>query len=97
MAKGNDFGRYLITLNDADSFKFKVPTLRNLWVTAPYMHDGSIATLEDVIEHYSENVLPNNNELLPKPLKFTKTEKDDLLAFLMSLSDYSFVNDSRFK
>lgn len=47
-----DPGRNLITGNESDKGKFKVPTLRNIELTAPYMHDGSIATLEDVLKHY---------------------------------------------
>ena len=52
-----DMGRYNITLNDADKGKFKTPTLRNIELTAPYMHDGRFTTLEQVIDHYNSNFI----------------------------------------
>jgi cytochrome c peroxidase len=82
-----DLGRYEVTKNDADRGKFKTPTLRNVALTAPYMHDGSLATLEDVVAFYSRGANPNpsvDREI--RPLNLSVTEKADLVAFLKSLS-----------
>ena len=70
--------------------EFKVPSLRNVGRTAPYMHDGSLATLVDVVRHYSEideNRLHADGERILKPLKLTDAERADLVAFLESLDD----------
>lgn len=83
-----DSGRARITLLPSDVGKFKVPSLRNIAMTAPYMHDGSIATLSDVIEHYNSGGKPHPNKSgLIKPLNLTEQEKEDLLNFLLSLTD----------
>jgi len=69
--------------------EFKVPTLRNLTLTAPYMHNGSLATLRDVVRHYSEldeDRLHTDGERILKPLNLSKAESSDLVAFLESLS-----------
>ncbi len=93
--KYKDEGRYEVTKNQADIGKFKVPGLRNIAVTAPYMHDGSFATLKDVIEYYSNpfqfvtNPINMDTTFL-KPLNFTTQEKADLEAFLHSLTDKRF-------
>jgi cytochrome c peroxidase len=81
-----------------DNAVFKVPSLRNAEYTAPYMHDGSMKTLSEVIEHYNSGGFdhPNKSELI-KPLNLSETEKSQLLAFLMSLSDVEFINDSKFR
>ncbi len=96
----NDQGRYMITLNDTDSYKFKVPSLRNLKYTAPYMHDGRLLTLAAVIAHYRREVrdTPNLDPLLRNPdgsrgIVLSETEKTDLLAFLQTLNDEKFVTD----
>jgi cytochrome c peroxidase len=70
--------------------EFKVPSLRNVARTAPYMHNGSLATLEDVVRHYSEideNRLHADGERILKPLHLTAAERADLIAFLESLND----------
>lgn len=79
---GADSGRARITHNAIDADKFKVPTLRNVELTAPFMHDGSIATLQDVIEHYNSGGAnhPNKNPLI-KPLELSSEQKSDLLHF----------------
>lgn len=90
-----DKGRYEVTSNKSDLGKFKVPGLRNVAVTAPYMHDGSFKTLKDVIEYYSDPYKfvqkpINMDTTLLKPLNLTQNEKDDLEAFLRSLTDRQF-------
>ncbi len=82
-----DPGRYEVTKNDADWGTFKTPTLRDIARTAPYMHDGSLATLEAVVDYYNKG--GNKNKNLDEkivPLKLTKTEETDLVAFLKSLN-----------
>ena len=93
-----DEGRMRLTNDSADLARFKVPSLRNSSVTAPYMHDGSISTLMEVIEHYNGGgaVHPNKSELV-RPLGLTFQEKQELLSFLESLTDLEFINDARFR
>lgn len=86
----NDFGRMRITHNPKDSFKFKVPTLRNIQFTYPYMHDGRFKKLRDVINHYA------TTDKLKKPIVLTANEKVDLVAFLLTLTDTEFLFDRRF-
>ena len=83
-----DSGRAHITGNTEDVGKFKVPSLRNIEFTAPYMHDGSLATLDDVVEHYNSGGKqhPNKSGLI-QPLNLTVQQKDDLVSFLKTLSD----------
>jgi cytochrome c peroxidase len=84
----SDSGRARITLNQDDVGLFKVPSLRNCEKTAPYMHDGSFATLEEVVEHYNSGGKkhPNQSSIL-RPLFLSQEEKSDLVAFLKSLTD----------
>ncbi|MEY3420420.1 MAG: hypothetical protein RIR48_705 [Bacteroidota bacterium] len=96
--KYKDKGRYMVTKDPTDLGKFKVPGLRNVAVTAPYMHDGSLATLADVIEYYSDpykfvSKPINMDSTLMKPINFTQQEKDDLIAFLKSLTDRQFYKN----
>ena len=73
--------------------QFKTPSLRNVELTAPYMHNGSLATLRDVVRHYSElpeDRLHQDGEALLKPLRLTDSESDDLVAFLRTLTSQSF-------
>jgi len=90
----SDIGREKVTENTADRGKFKVPTLRNVALTAPYMHDGSLTTLRDVVEHYSRGGQghPNTDPTI-QPLNLTAQEKNDLIAFLGSLTDDTFTRD----
>ena len=89
--------------------RFKAPTLRNVALTPPYMHDGSLATLEDVIAHYESGGRtiaggPNAGVGAASPLKsgfvkgftLTRSERRDLVAFLESLTDTTFISDVRF-
>ena len=93
-----DSGRAHITGLATDRFKFKVPSLRNLYFTRPYMHNGSIATLEAVLDHYISGIVssPTLDPLLQTPI-ITATDKSKILAFLNTLNDYEFVKDVRFK
>ena len=82
-----DAGRYAVTKNDADWGAFKAPTLRDIARTAPYMHDGSLATLEDVVDFYNKGGIKNKNlDEHMKPLDLSKAEQTDLVAFLKSLN-----------
>ncbi|MEO5584369.1 MAG: cytochrome c peroxidase [Flavobacteriales bacterium] len=84
----HDAGRQRLTLQPGDRGKFKTPTLRNIALTAPYMHDGSMFSLEEVIEHFNSGGLddPNKSSLM-QPLELSIQEKADLVAFLRSLTD----------
>jgi cytochrome c peroxidase len=92
-----DTGRARITNHSSDVGKFKVPTLRNISNTSPYMHNGSLASLEQVINHYMEggSSHPNKSALI-KGFQLTPTEKQDLINFLKSLSDEEFLNNKKF-
>lgn len=83
----SDLGLYEVTQNPADRWRYRTPTLRNLTLTAPYMHDGSLATLAEVIEHYDRGGVPNP-ELSPllRPLGLSPQEKADLLELLRGLT-----------
>ncbi len=78
-----DVGRYAVTKQEKDWGAFKTPTIRNVALTAPYMHDGSMQTLEEVVEHYDKGGVPNKalSETMVK-LNLTKQEKADLVAFM---------------
>ena len=97
-----DFGRELVTGSIADRAKFKIPTLRNIALTAPYMHDGRFNTLEEVVEHYNNNI-ENSSTVDPAiqgtnqtGLMLDAQEKEDLVNFLKTLTDYGFVNNPNF-
>jgi len=102
-----DFGYQNVTLNPFDIGKFKVVTLRNIAVTAPYMHNGRFQTLEQVLEHYDQHVkmgeytdplileASNVNGGAPK-LFLTSTEKQQILAFLNTLTDSVFLTNPKF-
>ena len=86
-----------MTFNDNDIGVFKVPSLRNIEVTAPYMHDGSLSTLEEVVEHYNKGGSGHvNQSKLVQPLQLNKEEKEQLVAFLETLTDYSFIENKKF-
>lgn len=94
----SDSGRMRFTKLPEDRARFKVPSLRNVALTAPYMHDGSINSLAAVIEHYNSGgqAHPNKSSLI-QPLHLTTGEKEDLVSFLQSLTDYSFTRDKKFR
>ena len=83
-----DEGRYAIKPVKVMKGAFKTPTLRDIALTAPYMHNGMFATLEEVIEHYDSGGEKNLGNIDPnmQPLNLSKKEKADLLAFLLSLT-----------
>lgn len=105
-----DNGLFDVTQNPQDKGKFRPPTLRNITYTAPYMHDGSISTLEDTLNFYAaggrniENGLhagdgrknPNKSEFM-KGFTMSTQERDDLLAFLHALSDPTFIANPRYQ
>lgn len=93
-----DLGLSRRTVLPDDIGKFKIPTLRNIAYTAPYMHDGSIRTLTKVVEHFNEGGVghPNQSELV-KPLGLNKEEIADLIAFLRSLSDDQFFKSALYQ
>ncbi|MEX6626523.1 cytochrome-c peroxidase [Tenacibaculum salmonis] len=98
-----DLGLGKITGDPNDNGKFKSPSLRNLKFTAPYMHDGRFATLEDVINHYSTG-LKNSSTIDPLMksvnkggVNLSQEDKDDLKTFLLSLSDNDFINNLEFQ
>jgi cytochrome c peroxidase len=100
-----DAGVQAATHRSRDHGRFRVPTLRNVAVTAPYMHDGSLPTLEAVLDHYSAGgrqaplgAAPHNRHRDAKirPLRLTPEERRALLAFLASLTDAAFLSDPRF-
>ena len=99
----SDLGLGAITGDPADNGKFKTPSLRNLAFTAPYMHDGRFATLEEVINHYSDGLQPSStiDPLMKKVnqggVGLSAKDKADLKAFLLSLSDFNFINNPDFK
>ncbi len=83
----SDVGRYEVTLDPADRWAYRTPTLRNVALTAPYMHDGSIATLAEVVEFYDHGGIDNPlKDPLVHPLHLTAGEKASLVAFLQSLT-----------
>lgn len=93
----SDNGRRRFTGKYADEALFKVPTLRNVALTAPYMHDGSLRTLEEVVEHYNKGgVAHRNRSDAVKPLGLSLIEKKQLIAFLESLTDNSLINNPNF-
>jgi cytochrome c peroxidase len=94
-----NLGIYEFTRLPADVGKFKAPTLRNIALTAPYMHDGSIATLEGVLDHYAaggRNGHNPNKDPLIGGFTLSPRDRDDLIAFLNSLTDDEVIYDPRF-
>lgn len=93
-----DAGRYKVTGYIQDLAKFKVPTLRNVALTAPYMHDGSFATLTQVIDHYDSGGQAHSNKSPKvKPLNLTTQQKTDLVNFLKTLTDDEFIKNQDLK
>jgi cytochrome c peroxidase len=93
-----DYGRYKITKNTNDSLKFKIPTLRNIEFTYPYMHDGRFKKLSEVLNHYTTNIHSSKTLAveLQKPIVLTSNEKVDLISFLLTLTDREFIFNKKF-
>lgn len=96
--KYTDPGRFRLTDDTTDIALFKVPTLRNIAVTAPYMHDGSIGSLEEVVDHYNSGGKNHvHKSPLIKPLLLTHHEREALIAFLRTLTDHEFLSNPNFR
>jgi cytochrome c peroxidase len=102
-----DFGRAEVTGDEVDNYRFRVPTLRNIELTAPYMHDGRFATLEEVIEHYNSGLQPHPNldERLtadaeiggpPRQMNLTEGEIAAFVAFLKTFTDTELITAERY-
>jgi len=101
-----DAGRQAITGQSIDKGRFRVVSLRNIFLTAPYMHDGRFTTLNEVLDQYNEHVAFSStlspflkelsNQQAPQRLRLSIQDKNDLLAFLRMLTDSTFITDKRF-
>lgn len=93
-----DIGRMRITKLSQDSLKFKVPSLRNVMLTAPYGHDGRFFSVGQVLDHYRTGVVngPTTDPMLKNRISLDVFEKNDLIVFLRTLTDSSFIADKRF-
>ncbi len=94
-----DSGRFLITLDANDLYKFKVPSLRNIGLTSPYGHDGRFNLITDMLDHYSNGIVPSPtlDPALSNGFTLSANEKILLFEFLKTLNDNTFRNDPRFK
>lgn len=94
----NDYGRMRVTGKSADSLKFKVPTLRNTYISSNYMHDGRFNTLQQCISHYRSNVQqsPTLDPLLINGITLTPVQSSDLVVFLRTLTDSALLRNTRF-
>lgn len=91
-----DHGRFRIFHDTADMGKFKVPSLRNIELTFPYMHDGSMNSIDEILDHYMKGGEDHfNKSKIIKPFKLSTQERRDLKAFLISLTDTSYMKDFR--
>ena len=95
----NDFGRIKITQNLIDSLKFKIPSLRNLTYSFPYMHDGRFSNLYQVLNHYANDIKTSTyiDNRLQGGIQLTENEKVDLIAFLLTLNDKEFMRNKKFQ
>lgn len=93
-----DSGRYKITGDMKDFMKFRVPSLRNIEMTYPYMHDGRFRNLKQVLDHYTQTFTQQSgaDPILVKGIKLSEQDKTDILAFLKTLTDKTFLYDRRF-
>lgn len=94
----NDYGRMKVTKNKNDSLKFKVPTLRNIEFSFPYMHDGRFKTIAAVLKHYTSGVKQSHtlSVHLKKTITLSSNDKVDLTAFLLTLTDKSFLFNAKY-
>lgn len=95
----NDYGRMAITHDPHDSLKFKVPSLRNVNMSYPYLHDGRFRTLRQVLDHYTDGIVqsPTLAKQFRKPMVLTDQDKKDLIEFMKTLTDKDFLFDMRFR
>ncbi len=97
-----DIGRESVTGEASDKGKFKVPSLRNIEMTAPYMHDGRFQTLEEVVDHYNEGIHPSTTldpaieNTMESGLFLTDQDKTDLVNFLKTLTDPTYLNNPEY-
>jgi len=94
----HDSGRMAITGNKNDFMKFRVPSLRNIEMTYPYMHDGRFHTLKQVLDHYTQTFIrtPTLDGILVKGISLSEQDKTYIISFLKTLTDKSFLYDRRF-
>lgn len=94
-----DMGRITITHDRGDSLKFKVPSLRNVAMSYPYLHDGRFRTIRQVLDHYTNGIVqsPTLAREFRKPMTLSDKDKTDLIAFLQTLTDIDFLYDERLK
>jgi cytochrome c peroxidase len=94
----NDYGKLMLTKNPSDSLKFKVPTLRNVYISSNYMHDGRFNTLAQCINHYRTGVQQSTtlDPQLTNGIQLTDAEATNIALFLRTLTDSSFLQDSRY-
>lgn len=98
-----DLGYYETTGMDSDKARFKVPSLRNIAVTPPYMHDGRFETLEEVIDHYNHGVKESStvDEIMQynidPGLQLSEQDKADLVAFMKTLTDEDYLTNPEYK
>ncbi len=95
----NDLGRGAVTKLSQDSFCFKVPSLRNIAVSSPYMHDGRFQTLDEVLNHYSSGVVKRQqlHKSLRDGITLSTTQKQAIIAFLNTLTDKTFLYEMRYR
>jgi cytochrome c peroxidase len=94
----NDFGRYRVTKNPLDSLKFKVPSLRNIEFSYPYMHDGRFKNFTQILNHYTGGITKSKTlaDELKNTIVLSSNEKVDIIAFLLTLTDKSFLLNSNY-
>jgi cytochrome c peroxidase len=90
-----DYGRMRITGRKEDSLKFRVPSLRNIFLTNPYGHDGRFVTISDVLEHYKSGIVPSAtlDTSLKNGITITENDRFYLISFLGTLTDSSFITN----
>ncbi len=91
-----DFGRFAITGLEKDKMKFKVPSLRNIEMTYPYMHDGRFRNLKQVVNHYAKGIFLNETDELIRKINLSEKDQVDIISFLKTLTDKTFLYDIRF-
>ena len=94
-----DSGRAHITHQSSDIYKYKTPSLRNVEKSGPYMHDGRYNTLQQCLDHYTNYItnLQNLDPLLQAGLPLSAQDKTDIISFLLTLTDTTFINNNKYK